>query len=124
MGDLRAWETLVEASKQTTILHDAKFIQVMEDVYHCSAVPLVIKIDGQMAGVSAFRVSNLFSGHKLTSMPFNFYPTLVGFQDDEKAFSHLISAAEKMPGEAYVEYKTFSEMSLQERRGENPGADA
>ena len=117
MGDLLAWKTLVEANNRTTILHDAKFIRIMEDVYHCSAVPQIIEIDGQMAGVLAFKVSNLFSSHKLTSMPFNFYPPLVGFQDDEKAFSNLISVAEKMAGGIYVEYKTFNEVSLQKRHG-------
>ena len=117
MGDLSVWETFVEGNEETTILHDVNFIQIMEDVYHCTAVPQLIKVNDHVCGISAFKVFSLLSSRKLTSMPFNFYPDLVGFQDDENAFSHLISVAEKMPGEVYVEYKTFSEMSLQELHG-------
>jgi len=119
MGDLHTWEMLVDANKETMIFHDPSFIKIMEGVYQCSAVPQIIRVDDQVCGVSAFKISNLFSGRKLTSMPFNAYPSLVGLQDDEKAFSHLIAIAEEMDGGTYVEYKTYNKIGLQTWRGKN-----
>ncbi|MFT3892219.1 MAG: GNAT family N-acetyltransferase [Anaerolineales bacterium] len=117
MDDLQPWKTLVASDKESTVFHDVDFIKIMENVYHCLAIPQIINIDGQTCGISAFHVSSFLSGRKLTSMPFNAYPSLIGQQDEERAFSHLISVAGGMGRGVYVEYKTFYEVGLQPRNG-------
>ena len=118
MTDLVAWKELVVEDKDSTILHDPHFTRIVEEVYRCRAVPQVIKVENGLCGIPAFEVRSLLSGRKLSSMPFNFYPALLGSQDDQAAFSHLTRMASELGRGFYVEYKTFGDLQTQSLHGE------
>jgi hypothetical protein len=117
VADTITWEDLVLKDVNSTVLHTPHFIRIIEQVYKCKAVPQVINTEEGLCGIPAFRVRSLLSGQKLTSMPFNFYPSLLGASDDLRAFLHLVDLAKELGKNFYVEYKTFNDLQIESLHG-------
>ncbi|MFC1975137.1 GNAT family N-acetyltransferase [Chloroflexota bacterium] len=112
------WQDFVDNNQNSTILHDPRFIQIIEQVYKCQAMPQIINTEQGPCGIPAFKVHSLLSGRKITSMPFNFYPSLLGVENDLEAFLHLVELAKELGKNFYVEYKTFNNLPIDSLYGE------
>lgn len=88
-------------------LNAPEIVAVLERVYKISARHTQLDREGSTTGVPAFAVKSLFSGAKITSAPFNFYPPLTGARDQHSAIKHLINLAQAEGKRCYVEYKTM-----------------
>lgn len=101
---------LWQLSENRSILNSPKIINIIEEVYKCTGLHSVVKKNDSFIGVPAFYVKSLLSGSKITSMPFNFYPSLVGPQNDEAAMEQLIEIAKSKSADCYVEYKSYNDL--------------
>jgi len=97
-------------SEQSYLNHPA-LVKIIEDVYKVKRLHNVIEHENISIGIPAFYVNSLFSGRKITSMPFNFYPPLIGSDNNDVAMESLIRQAKSMGGKCYVEFKSFSDIS-------------
>jgi hypothetical protein len=104
----KKWIEFVGKDKTSDILHDPKFIEILCDVWKCSSFHKVIDTDKGKMGVPAYMVNKSFFGKKITSQPFVAFPKLLGNIDETKAIEHLISKAQSLGKNWYVEYKSHN----------------
>ena len=104
----KKWIEFVNKDKTSDILHDPKFIEILCDVWKCSSFHKVIDTDKGKMGVPAYMVNKSFFGKKITSQPFVAFPKLLGNIDETKAIEHLISKAQSLGKNWYVEYKSHN----------------
>jgi len=104
---LPAWDDLYEQTGAACPYNNSHFLNRLEDVYRCINRSAVIKGSNGPLGVPAFEVRTPLSGHKVTTAPFGFYPTILGDQDHRRALDYLTDLAAGLGRRAYVEYKVI-----------------
>ncbi len=87
-----------------------EFVSVLEHVYKIKPLHQSVMSETGITGVPAFASHSFFSGHKITSAPFNFYPPLTGEGSQQAAVKHLISLAKTKGPRCYAEYKTLDRL--------------
>lgn len=87
-------------------LNTLSFVKVLESVYRIERFHGVAGTAKNETGVPAFKIDSMLSGHKVSSMPFNFYPPLSGQKNEQDAVRHLVSAARHAGSKYFMEYKT------------------
>lgn len=90
----------------SSYLNQQYFVEVLERVYQIERCHSIVGASKSSTGVPAFKINTMLSGHKVSSMPFNFYPPLSGQKNAQAAVCQLISIAKEAGSKYYVEYKT------------------
>lgn len=105
---MAAWERLHAERGEGQWQHHPELFRLLARVYRCRPVPQVLQTPTGPCGVPAFEIRRSVFGRKITSMPFNFYPPLLGDVDERAAVQRLVDMARDRGPSWYVEYKTFT----------------
>jgi hypothetical protein len=106
--DLASFLELAGGNADAGVLNDRAMIALNCDVYRCRAAHRVVDTPAGRMGVPMFAVERPLIGKKIVSMPFYFYPKLVGVQDWRTAVACMMDAARKLGPSAGVVARTDS----------------
>ncbi len=98
-------------NNKANIFNDKIFIDIISKIYKIE--PLFQKINNLNTMLS-FKVNNLFSGKKIISMPYSFYPLIFNNLSDKEVMLKMIDSAKKLGNNYYVEYKSIGNSNLKE----------
>lgn len=116
--NINKWLEIQNKETSPSILNESEFIKILGSTYKITPLFEVIHSEeGKPMGIPAFWIKRIFRKDKITSMPFNFYPPMLGEKNSEDAFLHLINIAKEINKNCYVEFKTYEKMSLEEYSG-------
>jgi len=105
------WKQILSTYKKATIFHTLEWRDCIEKVYKFKSNYLIYKNNNESAIVTLFKVNNIFSGKKLTNMPYNFYPEPL-FDSNEslvKTFDYLNNMCKNE--NLYAEIKTLNRLN-------------
>ena len=106
MSGLRNFITLAKEQSNAGVLNDPAMIELIANVYRCEPAHQVVDTPKGPMGVPMFKVCKPFIEKKIVSMPFYFYPKLVGADDYEAAMTRMIEEAGSLGPRASVAAKT------------------
>lgn len=106
MSNLNSFLELVKGNPDAGVLNDPAMIELVSEVYHCTPVHRVVDTARGPMGVPMFSVQKPLIEKKIVSMPFYFYPKLVGAADGEAAMSCMMDEARGLGPSARLVVKT------------------